>query len=246
MVAAFNTGEGALSQKIAIFDMDRTLIRRGSWSGWLRYWLRHEAPWRVLLLPLLLGPVQLYGSGALDRGGLKAAVQRVIMGRRVPAARVRRAAAAYAARILAEELFPGAAAELAAQKAAGCRLVIATASNAYYAEAIGAALGVDKVICTRFAFEDDVLVPRLIGENIYGEAKAQAVRAWLAEEGLAGATVSAWSDHISDLPLLELAAESGGEAIAANASPALRADAQRRGWACVDWGEVHHSLIERA
>jgi HAD superfamily phosphoserine phosphatase-like hydrolase len=179
---------------VAVFDMDRTLTRRGTWAGWLRFWLRHEAPWRVLLLPLLLGPLLAYRAGRLGRGELKAAVQAVVMGGRVQGRRVRAAAARYAAHVVADELFEGARDALAAARRDGAVVVIATASNAYYAEAIGAALGVDHVISTRMAWEDsgeasgegDWLVARLASPNCYGEAKAGMVRDWLATEGLGG------------------------------------------------------------
>ena len=239
---------------VAVFDMDRTLTRRGTWAGWLRFWLRHEAPWRVLLLPLLLGPLLAYRAGRLGRGELKAAVQAVVMGGRVQGRRVRAAAARYAAHVVADELFEGARDALAAARRDGAVVVIATASNAYYAEAIGAALGVDHVISTRMAWEDsgedsgegDWLVARLASPNCYGGAKAGMVRDWLATEGLGGARVDAWSDHVSDLPLLELAVARGGRAVAANASAALRAVAEARGWPVVDWGVVRGSLLERA
>jgi HAD superfamily phosphoserine phosphatase-like hydrolase len=226
--------------------MDRTLTRRGTWAGWLRFWLQREAPWRAVLLPLLLGPALAYGAGRLGRGALKAAVQRLVMGARVPGAQVRAAAARYAATVVADEVFEGARAALAAARADGAVVVIATASNAYYAEAIGAALGVDHVIATEMAWDGDHLLARLEAENCYGEAKAARVRDWLAAKGLAQARVDAWSDHVSDLPLLELAAARGGAAVAVNASAALRAEAAARGWAVVDWGVVRRSVWERA
>ncbi len=232
--------------KIAVFDMDRTLTRRGTWAGWLKHWLRHEAPWRVLLLPLLLGPVLAYRAGRLGRGELKAEVQRVLMGARVPGAKLRAAAARYAAEVVADEVFDGARDALAAARADGAVVVIATASIGYYAQAIGAALGVDHVIATAMAWDGDWLLPQLASPNCYGTAKRDAVQTWLAASGHADARLSAWSDHISDLPLLELAAASGGAAVAANASAALRAEAVARGWAVVDWGAVQGSLLERA
>jgi HAD superfamily hydrolase (TIGR01490 family) len=232
--------------KVAVFDMDRTLTRRGSWALWLRFWLREEAPGRVLLLPLLLGPLLGFALGRLGRGELKAAVQGVVMGERVAGARVRAAATRFAARVVADELFAGARDALAAARSEGAVVVIASASNAYYVDAIGAALGVDAVIATDMIWEGDWLVARLAGENCYGAAKAARVRDWLAAEGMAGARVDAWSDHVSDGPLLELAAASGGQAVAVNASPALRNLAVTRGWTVLDWGVVKGSLLERA
>jgi HAD superfamily phosphoserine phosphatase-like hydrolase len=226
--------------------MDRTLTRRGTWGLWLRFWLREEAPWRVLLLPLLLGPLLAYGAGWLGRGALKAKVQAVVMGRRVAGERVRAAAGRYAAHVVASEVFDGAREALGRAKARGAVVVIASASNAYYVQAIGAALGVDAVIATEMDWEGDWLVARLSGPNCYGEAKAGLVRGWLEGAGMAGARVDAWSDHVSDLPLLELAVASGGTAVAVNASAGLRAVAAARGWAVLDWGVVRESVWERA
>ena len=231
---------------ISIYDMDRTLTRRGTFVPWLTFWLRHEAPWRVVLLPLLVVPVLGYGLGWLDRGGLKAAVHRIVMGSSVARARVIAAAAAFADQIVARELFPGALAALATEAAAGQRLVIATASNAYYADAIGARLGVSAVIATASTWDGDRLRPQLGSANCYGVAKARLIADWLAAEGLAGAAWRFHSDHISDLPSFEAALASGGVAIATNPSPALRTEAQRRGWPIVDWGVPEASVFERA
>ena len=73
---------------ISIYDMDRTLTRRGTWTAWLKFWLRHEAPWRVVFLPLLLGPALAFEAGIIDRGALKCWSQRIVMGGRVHRTRV--------------------------------------------------------------------------------------------------------------------------------------------------------------
>ncbi len=231
---------------ISIYDMDRTLTRRGTFVPWLVFWLRREAPWRVLLLPLLVVPALAYGLGWIDRGGLKAAVHRIVMGNSAARARVAAAAAAFADQMVAAEMFPGALAALAADRAAGNRLVIATASNACYADAIGARLGVEAVIATASTWEGDTLRARLGSANCYGAAKAELIAAWLAANGEPDAPWRFHSDHVSDLPSFEAALASGGAAIAVNPSPALRAEAVRRGWPILDWGVPEASLLERA
>lgn len=231
---------------ISIYDMDRTLTRRGTFVPWLAFWLRTEAPWRVMLLPLLAVPALAYGLGWIDRGALKAAVHRIVMGNSVPRARVAAAAAAFADQVVATELFPGALTALAADCAAGNRLVIATASNACYADAIGAKLGVEAVIATASTWAGDTLRARLGSANCYGAAKTQLILEWLAANGAAGAAWRFHSDHVSDLPSFEAALASGGAAVAVNPSPALRAEAIRRRWPILDWGVPEPSLLERA
>jgi len=59
------------------------------------------------------------------------------------------------------------------------------------------------------------------------------IEAWMGLEGLdrAECHIRFYSDHISDVPVLEWA----DEAIAANPHGGLRAEAKTRGWAIVDW-----------
>ena len=227
---------------LSIFDMDRTLTRTGTWLPWLRFWLRHEAPWRGLLLPLLALAGLAYLAGAIDRGRLKEIAQRLVMGSAVARLRVEAAAAAYAGTVVAGNVFAGALAQLAADRAAGRRIVIATASNAYYARAIAARLGVADVVATEVVYDGDRLLPRLAGANCYGAAKLAQVEAWLAAEGLTGAPLRFYSDHISDLPLFDRA----DERVAATPSPALRALATARGWRIIDWGKARRSWLEQA
>lgn len=231
---------------ISIYDMDRTITRGGTWGQWLRFWLLRQAPWRVLLLPGLAVAGILFGQGAIDRGTLKAWAQRLLMGRRVSRARVASEASVFAAQILDSGCFPAALAQIALDRAAGHRLVLATASNAFYASAIGAALGFDVVIATPARLEGDRLDWRLGGDNCYGEAKAAAVKDWLEAHAAADERLRFYSDHHSDLPVFELVAARGGDAVPINPTPRLRSEAAARGWPCLDWGEVETSLFERA
>ena len=231
---------------ISIYDMDRTLTRRGTWTAWLKFWLRHEAPWRVVFLPLLLGPALAFEAGIIDRGALQCWSQRIVMGGRVHRTRVASAAARFAQAIVAGDVFPAAKAAIAADRAAGRRLAIATASNAYYAAAIGEALGIDDVIATQLQWDGAWLLPLLDGPNCYGDGKAEMIGAWLEARGLTGAPWRFRSDHISDLPVFEMAVASGGAAIAVNPSAALRAEALRRDWPVIDWGVPEPSLLEHA
>jgi phosphatidylglycerophosphatase C len=235
-----------MQMTIHIYDMDRTLTRRGTFVPWLRFWLRHEAPWRALLLPLLAAPGLAYGLGLIDRGTLKAGAHRIVMGNAAPRAQVAAAAARFADHIINAELFPAAAAALAAARAEGVRVVIATASNACYADAIGARLGAVTVIATQSTWAGDQLRAALGSANCYGAAKRDRVAAWLADHAGADSDLSFYSDHQSDMPTFELVVARGGTAVATNPTPVLRAAALARGWRIVDWGEAATSWLERA
>ncbi|MFZ4688666.1 MAG: HAD family hydrolase [Polymorphobacter sp.] len=231
---------------ISIYDMDRTITRGGTWTPWLLFWARREAPWRLLLAPLLGLALLGYAGKLITRARLKELGHRLLMGRHVPRARLVAAADAYAVRVIDHDVFAAALEQIAADRAAGQRLVLATASNEYYVRAIAARLGIEDVIATPSRWEDDRLHHRLGGDNCYGDAKRVLVEGWLRREGLEGQPLCFYSDHISDLPLFELAVARGGQAVAANASDALRRVAVQRGWRIADWGPQARSWLERA
>lgn len=216
---------------LALYDMDRTITRRGTYTPWLLYWAWHRAPWRLALLPLSGVFGLLYVAKAITRGRLKELNHRLLMGDRVARAEVMHVADRFAARVVARGLLPGAVRQVAADRAEGRRIVIATASYAFYAEAIGRALGIADVIGTRSVWDGDRLRARIDGDNCYGPAKLAMVEAWLAAHGLTGTAIRFYSDHVSDAPVFERA----DEQVATTPSPKLRALAGRRGWRVVDW-----------
>lgn len=213
--------------KLALYDMDRTITRRPSWMPWLLFWARREAPWRLLLLPLAAGPLALYP--VLGRKGLKEAMQWLLMGPRVPAHRVAARADEFAARFGAGAERPDALARIAADRAEGYEIAVATASCRYYAEALARRWGIAHVIATENVVDEAVLTHRIAGANCYGDAKAAMVRAWLG--GRIPERMRAYSDHASDAPLLAMA----DEAVAVSPTPTLRRLARARGWQVVSW-----------
>lgn len=212
----------------AVFDMDKTITARPSWLPWLFHYARTQAPARLLLAPLMLWPTLLYGLGWHDRKGLKQATQRLLMGGRAPADKVEQAARSFAAQFGARTELAGALAEVARCRAAGDRLVLATASSAFYARHLARRWGFDLLVATENIWRDGRLTPTIAGENCYGEAKLRMVLAALpARQG----RVAFYSDHASDLPCL-LWADSP---VAANPSATLFREASARGWRIVRW-----------
>ncbi|MER2093143.1 MAG: haloacid dehalogenase-like hydrolase, partial [Saccharopolyspora rectivirgula] len=72
---------------------------------------------------------------------------------------------------------------------------------------------------------------RLVGELLHGRAKAHAVRALAASEGLDLRRCTAYSDSANDLPMLSVV----GTAVAVNPDPQLREIARSRGWEIRDF-----------
>lgn len=219
--------------RLAIYDMDLTITGRASWTPWLLDWASHEAPWRLLLLPLMLGPLLGYALGRLDRKALKEAAQRLMIGDRVEESRLDRRARRFAERFAARHQRADALAQMAADRAAGFRILIATASSRYYVRHLAALWGVADVVATENAREGGHILARIEGPNCYGAAKLALVEAWCAREGLARAAlfVRAYSDHESDAPLLAWA----DEAIVVAPARRMARLAAARGWPVRQW-----------
>lgn len=232
--------------EVAVYDLDRTLTDTGSWAHFLRFWLRHEAPWRVLLLPMVAAGGISYGQGALSRGQMKSCAHRWLIGPRIEACRLGAAATRFADQFVATHALAAARESIAADIAAGRRVLVASASHSFYVRAIAARFGVTDVVATEAERDGGSVTPVLDGENCYGVAKRAAVEAWLRQSGLDAAVVHFTSDHHSDLPCFELALERGGRVLCANPSDKLAAIAIERGWPVTHWGRIRGSLFERA
>ena len=111
---------------------------------------------------------RLIALGLVRRETVKTVAQRLLMGPRAGRAAVARIAAAFAVR---EAVRSGALAQIAADRADGLTIVMATASFDFYARAIAARLGIEHVVATRSVWAGDWLRPGIDGDNCYGAAK---------------------------------------------------------------------------
>jgi HAD superfamily hydrolase (TIGR01490 family) len=111
-------------------------------------------------------------------------------------------------------------------KSAGQDVVIVSSSGEEVVGPIGAMVGADYVLATRMVVSDDGKYTGAIDRYVYGPAKAEAVRELAAERGYDLAASYAYSDSITDLPLLEEV----GHPTAVNPDRALRKIAVERGW----------------
>jgi HAD superfamily hydrolase (TIGR01490 family) len=113
---------------------------------------------------------------------------------------------------------------------AGRDVVIVSASGAEVVGPIGELLGAERVVATQMVVEDG----RYTGEietYVYGAAKADAVRELAAGEGYDLSRSFAYTDSVTDLPMLEAV----GHPYAVNPDKALRKVALERGWPVLDF-----------
>ena len=220
---------------LAIYDMDRTVTRRATYTPFLLHCALRRAPWRLLFLPLVAGSMLAYVARLIDPATLKEINHRLLLGRTIHPRELEPLVESFADEQVATNIRPGARAAIARDHAEGRRLVLATASYRLYADAIADRLGFDDVIGTgSITGLDERVHARIAGENCYGPAKLRMIADWVDASGLKGTHghVRFYSDHVSDRPAFEWA----DEAVAVNPHAKLRRLAEQRGWAIEDWG----------
>ncbi|MDT0575319.1 HAD-IB family hydrolase [Croceicoccus sp. F390] len=229
------TGEPSVreSPPLSIFDLDRTLTRKPTYTAFMLFAARRLAPWRLFLAPVVVAGMLAYLAGLIDRRRVKEWEQRFLIGAKVPRSAVVPIAEAFADRIASSGTFPAAVQRIAQERAEGRRIVLASAANRFYLDAIAARLGIDDIVATRSRWEDDMLLARIDGDNCYGTAKRDMMTRFLRDHQIKRSKthVRFFSDHLSDLPSFEWA----DECLAVNPSKPLRKLAQQRGWAILDW-----------
>ena len=219
---------------IAIYDMDKTVTRRATYNGFLMHMAWNKSPWRLFLSPLLPAGLLLYLLKIWDRRRLKQFSQRLLIGSSVSPAKFVRYLESHADLVVGKNVYPQLLARVAEEKAAGYRHVMATASYRLYVEAIAHRLGFADVIATDLATDSSGHVLALIdGHNCYDAAKLDKVKEWMAAHGLVREQchIRAYSDHVSDAPLLAFA----DEAFATNPHQPLAEMARANNWKIIDW-----------
>src|SRR5437764_223649 len=118
---------------LAIYDMDRTVTRRPTYAAFLLHTALRLAPWRLVLLPVSLLLALAYAVGAIDRSRLKELNYTLLVGRGIAPERLVPVTESFARAQLATNILPQARAAIDADRKAGRRLVLATASYELYA-----------------------------------------------------------------------------------------------------------------
>jgi HAD superfamily hydrolase (TIGR01490 family) len=219
---------------LAIYDMDRTITRHGTYTPFLLHCALRRSPWRLPFLPLVALSMLAYAARLIDRGRLKEINHSLLLGSKIHPRDLTPLVESFADKQVRSNLRPGALKAIARDKAKSRQLVLATASYRFYSEAIARRLGFDDVIGTNSIIGlDERVHAKIAGENAYGPAKLRMIADWVEKSGLKGVHghVRFYSDHVSDRPSFEWA----DEPVAVNPHAKLRHLAEEKGWAIEDW-----------
>ncbi len=187
--------------KIAVFDLDRTLIRGDSFHHFLAFMVR-EYPGALVRGWYLPFAYAAHKLGARDNEWLKTTFLSALFGR-TPQKNLLASGARFAEKLL-PQVRPAAIKHLEEHRRLGHYTVLATASPDFYVEPLTSFVEFDEVICTKSRWSRDDTFGGLDGGNCYGEQKFQRVEQACARLGNAAITAM-YTDHRSDATLLAAA-----------------------------------------
>ena len=215
----------------AIFDLDRTLTKRGTWSRFITF-ANSGRPALWLGTPIVAAQAIAYKIGLATRTSVKERSIALFLAD-WSRERLEQAAEDFAEQEVRTGLRPKARSVIEEHRACGDVLAIVSAAADLVVSPIARRLGIHQVICTRLRWEKDGHASsRLDGSNCYGAEKLRRVReTWGAAHGYK--PVTAYSDHISDLDLL-LWADRG---VAVNPSRSLLLAAKHNGLEVANWDQ---------
>jgi len=209
----------------AFFDLDKTIISKSSTLAFGPSFYRYGLLSRTDVIRGGLAQLRFQLSGANHRRmeRIREQVGQTCQG--WPADRVVEIVTRNLERLILPCVYPEARALLSEHRGAGQDVIIVSTSGHEVVAPIGTLLGAESVIATRMRVADG----HYTGEMefyAYGEAKAARVRELAAERGYSLPHCYAYSDSVTDLPMLELV----GRPRVVNPDRALRRIATQRGW----------------
>ncbi len=220
----------AAAMKLALFDLDHTLIPFDSGMAWTRHLVRVGAV-DAGAEQRYLDFCHQYVAGTLDIHAMHHASMTPLAA--IPVAQLRAWRDDFAREIAVR--LPSGTRDLVAQhRGRGDLCAIVTATSRWVAEPFARAFGIAHLVATEAVVVDGRPSGTIAGLPCYREHKLTRVQAWLA--GLPAPALAAfeeswfYSDSASDLPLLGAVSHP----VAVQPDPRLREHARAAGWRVID------------
>ncbi|WP_341906371.1 HAD family phosphatase [Polaromonas sp. YR568] len=218
-------------KKIALFDLDHTLIPKDSDYEWGEFTIALGWCDSTEFKRRNTEFFEHYRAGTLDiHDYVRFATQAV---REQGAAASAAAHQRFMQEVVQPVITPQALQLVNGHRAAGEEVVIVTATNEFVTRPIASVFGVTELIAVELARDaSGWITGEIKGTPSFREGKVTRVEQWLAARGLGWADVETtfYTDSMNDLALLEQATHP----VATNPDARLRALATERGWRILD------------
>lgn len=217
--------------RAAFFDLDKTVIARASvvaFGGPLR---RRGLVNRRTVARAVLGQLLFLWFGADEAKMVKIRESMLEVSAGWDRDEVRAIVEETLTDVIEPLIYAEAQALISLHRAAGDRIWLVSSAPSEIVEPLAAMLGVDGAIASKAEIDELGRYTGKIEFYAQGEGKAAAIRALAASHHLDLDESSAYSDSVTDLPMLEAV----GHPFAVNPDRALAKEARERGWEILEF-----------
>ena len=216
--------------KLALFDLDETLISGDCSSLWSAYmvangWVADEQAFLQQDAALM----QQYAVGKMDMQEYMRCTLAPLTGR--SESDVAAMVAGYIQAVIAPRIYAQARECLAAHRAQGDRTVIISASGEHLVRPIARYLGVEETLAIGVEIKDGRFTGATQGTMTYREGKVSRLLELINQDDSLLQQASFYSDSHNDLPLLTRV----GQPVAVNPDAILLQHARQAGWPVYAW-----------
>jgi HAD superfamily hydrolase (TIGR01490 family) len=213
--------------KLALFDLDHTLLNIDSDHAWGEFLIRQSLVDEEAHRTRNDQFYEDYKAGTLDAVAYNEFVFEFLSQHDL--AYLATLHDQFMTEVIRPQLRPQGQAAINRHRAAGHEIVIITATNAFVTAPIAQAFGVDQLIASQPELVHGRYTGRLMGKPCFQAGKLHHLQAWLG--GRKPTESWGYSDSFNDLPLLTFV----DYPIAVNPDTRLHAHALAHDWAIEDW-----------
>jgi HAD superfamily hydrolase (TIGR01490 family) len=215
--------------RAALFDLDRTLVRKETASLYVRYQREiGEATWRDAVRVTYW--VAQYTLGIIDAPAVAARVMQGFAG--MPETVLAARCDDWFHRFVEMHVCDRGREAVMRHRAQGEVCAIVTGASPYIARPVARCLGIDHIVASELEVgEDGSFTGRFVDPLCYGSGKIVRSEKLAESLGFDLRESTFYSDSFTDLPLLAHVAEP----VVVNPDPRLAREAKRRGWRVEAW-----------
>lgn len=215
--------------KLAIFDLDNTLLNGDSDVAWGEYLIELGVRDDQIYKQTNLKFYQDYLDGCLDIRAFQRFQLKVLTEHSLETLLKWRQD--FIENKIAALILPKAQALIEEHRQNNAHLLIITATNRFITQPIAEKLGISELIATEPEMKDGCYTGDIIDEPSYAQGKVIRLDKWLKERNLTLENIESWfySDSHNDLPLLRKVTHP----VAVDPDPTLRTEAQQQDWSII-------------
>ncbi|MDR2700906.1 MAG: HAD-IB family hydrolase [Spirochaetaceae bacterium] len=229
-MAANNNSGPAASDRVHIFDVDHTVVRKTSTEYFVQMALKEKVIRFSQINHLLIDWVK-YKLAFPDINFIEHTVKKMAGMQKNDLERV--SAACFIKRIK-PNIYSSAKSLIDEALKNGEKVIFATSSFDFIIKPLEQFFGIEGSLACQFEYSQGKTTGNLVGYSSFGPKKKTAAQAWMGKNAVNPQNVSFYSDSYTDLPLLEYC----GNPIAVNPDGILERKAKKRGWKILYFKDV--------